>query len=76
MLLLNAFPDCLKYQTKVYGLMHVVNMALNLVGGKRLAWQQRRAESFAATALHWGAFRRLPTSRHYGGNTASRSARP
>ena len=27
----------------------VVNMALNLVGGDNLAWQQRQAESFTAT---------------------------
>lgn len=33
---------------------HVVNMALNLVSGKRLAWQQRKAASFTASALHCG----------------------
>jgi hypothetical protein len=33
---------------------HVVNMTLNLVGGDRLAWQQRKAESLTATALHCG----------------------
>ena len=36
---------------------HVVNMALNLVGGDNLAWQQRKAESFTASALHVGSFR-------------------
>ncbi len=35
---------------------HVVNMTLNLVAGKRLAWQQRKAESFTATPLHCGNF--------------------
>ena len=30
---------------------HVVNMALNLVSGERLAWQQRRAASFTASPL-------------------------
>jgi hypothetical protein len=36
---------------------HVVNMALNLVHGKRLAWQERKAESFTATRLHCGSAR-------------------
>ena len=34
--------------------MHVVNMALNLVAGEKLAWQQRKAESFTASPLHCG----------------------
>lgn len=34
---------------------HVVNMALNLVNGKELAWQERKARSFFATPLHAGA---------------------
>ena len=34
---------------------HVVNMALNIVNSKRLAWQERKAESFIATPLHCGA---------------------
>jgi hypothetical protein len=33
----------------------VFNMALNLVRGKNLAWQQRKAECFTATPLHCGA---------------------
>jgi Patatin-like phospholipase len=33
---------------------HVVNMTLNLVGGRRLEWQQRKAESFTASSLHAG----------------------
>ncbi|HYG63926.1 MAG TPA: hypothetical protein VEL74_15215 [Thermoanaerobaculia bacterium] len=48
--------------------LHVVNMTLNLVGGKELAWQERKAESFTATPLHCGAaslgYRR---SQIYGG---------
>jgi len=36
---------------------HVVNMALNLVNGKNLAWQQRKAETFTASKLHCGNFR-------------------
>jgi hypothetical protein len=46
----------------------VINIALNLVRGQNLAWQERKAESFTATPLHCGAktvgYRR---SRHYGG---------
>ncbi|HEV7894041.1 MAG TPA: hypothetical protein VGP08_25725 [Pyrinomonadaceae bacterium] len=70
LLLLRAFPDCLKYPPRLYSLMHVVNMALNLVGGDRLAWQQRRAESFTATPLHSGSLfvGYRPTS-DYGGNS-------
>jgi hypothetical protein len=33
---------------------HVVNVALNLVAGKRLDWQQRKARSFTISALHAG----------------------
>ncbi|HEY8019948.1 MAG TPA: patatin-like phospholipase family protein, partial [Thermoanaerobaculia bacterium] len=36
---------------------HVVNMALNLVAGKNLAWQDRKAETFTASPLHAGSFR-------------------
>lgn len=36
---------------------HIVNMALNLVGGKELAWQDRKAETFTASPLHAGSFR-------------------
>ena len=32
----------------------VINMALNLVAGANLAWQERMAESFTATPLHAG----------------------
>jgi hypothetical protein len=37
--------------------LHVINMALNLVGGKDLDWQERKAESFTASAYHVGAQR-------------------
>jgi hypothetical protein len=32
----------------------VVNMALKLVGGRNLAWQDRKADSFTASPLHCG----------------------
>jgi hypothetical protein len=51
-----------------YRLLHVIGVALNLVGGKRLAWQQRRAESFTISPLHCGSlFRGYRRSRVYGG---------
>jgi hypothetical protein len=34
--------------------MHVINMALNVVGTKQLAWQERKALSFTATSLRIG----------------------
>jgi patatin-like phospholipase len=49
-------------------LFHVLNMALNLSGGEKLQWQDRKAESFTVSPLHagsyWLGYRR---SRHYGG---------
>ena len=63
-----AFPGLINYPPRPYRLLHVVNMALNLVGGERLAWQQRRAESFTATPLHSGSlFVGYRRTRYYGG---------
>jgi hypothetical protein len=49
--------------------LHVVNIALNLVAGSDLAWQERKAESFTASPLHAGSwplgYRR---AREYGGS--------
>ncbi|HKO55563.1 MAG TPA: patatin-like phospholipase family protein [Thermoanaerobaculia bacterium] len=48
--------------------LHVVNAALNLVGGENLAWQERKAEPFTITPLHCGS--RLigyRDTREYGG---------
>jgi hypothetical protein len=36
--------------------LHVINMALNLVAGRRLAWQERKAETFTVTELHAGSY--------------------
>jgi hypothetical protein len=35
--------------------LHVVNVTLNLVQSQRLAWQQRKAESFTISPLHCGS---------------------
>jgi len=46
----------------------VVNMALNLVKGDNLAWQERKAESFTATPLHAGSYRLgYRSAAEYGG---------
>jgi hypothetical protein len=37
-------------------LMPVVNIALNLVHGKNLAWQERKATSFTVSPLHCGSY--------------------
>ena len=34
--------------------LHIVNAALNLVGGENLAWQERKADSFTISPLHSG----------------------
>jgi hypothetical protein len=48
-------------------LFHVVNMALNVVSTKRLAWQERKAEPFTVTALHsGGAYVGFRKSEDYG----------
>ncbi len=35
---------------------HVINAALNLIGGSNLAWQNRRAANFTMTPLHCGSW--------------------
>jgi hypothetical protein len=59
-------------------LFHVLNAALNLVAGDRLAWQQRKAESFTATPLHCGSYELgYRRSKHYaGGIETGRGGRP
>jgi len=48
--------------------LHLINIALNLVGGADLAWQERKAESFTVTALHSGSARLgFRASEEYGG---------
>jgi hypothetical protein len=54
-----------KQRTKLF---HVINMALNLVHGENLAWQERKAESFTASPLHAGNYSvGYRSSEHYGG---------
>lgn len=47
---------------------HVINIALNIVSTKKLAWQERKAASFTVTPLHSGSSALLyRDSREYGG---------
>jgi hypothetical protein len=51
-----------------FGLFHVVNMTLNLVEAKRLAWQERKAEPFTVSARHCGsAYKGFRLTEQYGG---------
>ena len=42
-------------QSETWRPFHIVNIALNIVSSKKLAWQQRKAESFTASPLHSGS---------------------
>ena len=54
------------------GLFHVVNITLNLVETKRLAWQERKAEPFTVSALHCGsAYKGFRLTEEYGGPKTS-----
>ena len=54
-------------------LLPVINIALNLVGGSKLAWQERKAESFTASPLYCGSYELgyrktdAPPGKRYGG---------
>jgi hypothetical protein len=64
------WPPKSKAKTNTFGLFHVVNIALNVVETKRLAWQERKAESFTVSALHCGsAYKGFRSTAYYGGPT-------
>jgi len=57
-----AFPEEIQpVNDSTRPLLHVINITLNLVHGDRLAWQQRKAESFTVSPLHCGSFQ-IPDS--------------
>lgn len=66
-LLENAYPDEIRPRRSPRP-VHVINIALNLMRGDNLAWQERKAETFTVSPLHSGnhllGYRR---SRYYGG---------
>jgi hypothetical protein len=52
-----------------HSLFHVINIALNVVSTKRLAWQERKAESFTVSPRHCGgAYLGFRPSNEYGGD--------
>lgn len=51
-----AMADLAPQASAVQKPFHVVNIALNLVHGNNLAWQQRKAQSFTVSPLHCGSF--------------------
>jgi hypothetical protein len=54
---------------KLPRLFHVINIALNVVSTKRLAWQERKAESFTVSPRHCGsAYLGFRPSDQYGGD--------
>jgi hypothetical protein len=61
-----AFGTCLR--PPQHAPLHVINTALNLTSGQKLAWQQRQAESFTVSPLHSGSFYvGYRDSKEYGG---------
>lgn len=52
--------------------LHVLNSALNLVHGRELAWQDRKAESFTFSTLHCGYRGGYRSARDYGRTMAGR----
>jgi hypothetical protein len=61
-----TFGACLR--PSQHAPLHVINTALNLTSGEKLAWQQRKAESFTVTPLHSGSFYvGYRDSKEYGG---------
>ncbi len=59
-------------------LLPVVNVALNLVHGKKLAWQERKAASFTVSPLHCGSYavgyRKTDASPAYGSEASGADA--
>ena len=49
-------------------LLHMINLTLNLVHGKNLAWQERKASSFVVSPMHAGCdYLGFRESREFGG---------
>ena len=60
--------DAKPIDRKLEGPLSIINTTLNLVHGEKLAWQQRKAESFAVTPLFCGnRTEGYRDSREYGG---------
>jgi hypothetical protein len=58
----------------VFGLFHVLNLSLNVVESKRLAWQERKAEPFTVSPRHCGsALKGFRPSDEYAGRPSHKS---
>jgi Patatin-like phospholipase len=64
-------PQATSDGQNTFGLFHVINISLNVVEAKRLAWQERKAEPFTVSPRHTGSalkgFR--PSSEYAGKDT-------
>jgi len=61
-------------QKKPRILFHIINITLNVVSTKRLAWQERKAESFTVSPLHSGsAYLGFRPSREYGDSRSKKT---
>lgn len=72
---LDSDNDIIEMKNLIQKPFHVVNMTLNLAESNNLRWQNRKAESFTATALHCGSSNmgdgsgNYRASENYGCNT-------
>lgn len=58
------------YSGRIARPLQIVNMTLNLVGGKNLGWQERKGESFTVSARHSGSARiGYRDSERFGGDS-------
>ena len=48
-------PKASSDERNTFGLFHVLNLSLNVVESKRLAWQERKAEPFTVSPRHCGS---------------------
>src|SRR5207245_4937890 len=53
---------------------HILNLTLNIVSSKRLAWQERKAAPFTVSPLHCGTSSKSEISRTEAGNAEERNA--
>jgi hypothetical protein len=53
---------------------HIVNLTLNIVSSKRLAWQERKAAPFTVSPLHCGTSSKSETVAKEAGNAEAREA--
>jgi hypothetical protein len=64
-------PQATSDGRNTFGLFHVLNISLNVVEAKRLAWQERKAEPFTVSPRHCGsALKGFRPSCEYAGKKA------